>query len=372
MTHHPAAPSLTAETWGSLPDGRTAQLFTLTSASGMTVRISDYGGTIVSLTAPDRQGRFADVVLGYPTLAEYLRPGHSPYFGCLIGRFGNRLAHGRFSLDGQSYALATNNLPNGVPCHLHGGNVGFDKVLWQATPRPEAGRVGLELRYVSQDGEEGYPGTLTVTVTYWLSGTTLSIEYRATTDRATPVNLTNHSYFNLAGEGSGDINGHVLYLAATRFTPVDAGLIPTGELRPVAGTNFDFTTPTVIGARVGAVGDEQLAFGNGYDHNWLLDHPPGVCALAARVSEPTSGRVLEVWTDQPAVQFYGGNFLPAADAPAAERKIGKGGTPYHFRHGFCLETQHSPDSPNQPGFPSTILRPGSELLTRTEFRFAAR
>jgi aldose 1-epimerase len=330
--------------------------------------ISDLGGIVVRLTAPDRHGRFADVVLGYNALEDYLRPGHSPYFGALIGRYGNRIAGGHFTIDGKTATLAVNNGPNS----LHGGLKGFDKVVWQAKPLAVDGAASLELHYRSVDGEEGYPGTLDVTVVYRLTAdNALRIEYTATTDKATPVNLTHHSYFNLKGEGEGDILGHELKIAASRFTPVDAGLIPTGELRAVQGSPFDFTTPHTIGERVGA-NDEQLRLGNGYDHNWVLDNQGGTLALAAVAHEPTTGRVMEVLTTEPGIQCYIGNFLPKADGPDARSQIGKSGRPYHFREAFCLETQHYPDSPNHPEFPSTILRPGKELRSVTVYRFSAR
>lgn len=353
--------------FGTLADGRTAHLYTLTNAAGMIARISDFGGIITHLTAPDRQGRLADVTLGFNTLEEYTRPGHSPYFGCLVGRVGNRLGDGKFLLNGKRYSLALNNAPGGKPCTLHGGNIGFDKVLWQAKPVTKDGLQGLELQYRSVDGEEGYPGNLDVTVTYWLTANALRMDYHAVTDQATPVNLTNHAYFNLKGEGEGDILGHTLMIAGSATTVVDRGLIPTGSLALVRGTNFDFTTPTVIGARIDAAGDEQLAFGGGYDHNWVLDHAKGDYALAARAMEPVSGRVLEVWTHEPGVQCYTGNFLPRPGDAA--QKIGKSGKPYLYRGGFCLETQHFPDAPNHPSFPSIILRPGQTYKTSTEYRF---
>ena len=356
--------------WGTLANGRTAHLYTLNSSGGLQAVISDYGATVVGLTTPDRQGALADINLGYATLAEYLAKGHSPYFGAVVGRYGNRIADGKFALDGATYTLAKNNVPNGIPCHLHGGNVGFDKVLWTAKPITVATDPGLELRYISPDGDEGYPGNLDLTVTYVLTVKALKIDYRITTDRATPVNVTFHGYFNLHGEGVGTINDHTLQIAASRFTPVDKGLIPTGVLAPVAKTNFDFLKPTLIGARVNAKDDEQLNFGGGYDHNWVLDKAPGAFGLAARLAEPTSGRVVEVWTDQPGLQFYGGNFLPKATDPAEAQNIGKSGKPYRYRSGLCLETQHFPDSPNQPEFPTTILRPGQVFHSTTEYRFS--
>jgi aldose 1-epimerase len=358
-----ATPAVTVAPFGQMPDGRAVSLYTLVNATGMKADITNYGGIVVRLYAPDRQGRMEDIVLGYDTLAGYLKA--SPYFGALIGRVGNRIAHGRFTLDGQTYTLATNNTPGGLPCHLHGGNVGFDKVLWQAEPLTRDGTAGLRLTYRSPDGEEGYPGNLAVTVTYWLGNdNSLKIEYAATTDKATPVNLTQHSYFNLRGEGSGDILGHVLMLKASRLTPVNAGLIPTGVLAPVKDTPFDFTRPRAIGERVNAA-DEQIKFGGGYDHNWVLDRATSGLELAATVSEPVSGRTMEVWTTEPGIQFYCGNFLDGKGA-------GKRGHTYPHRSGFCLETQHYPDSPNHPAFPSIILRPGQTYATETVYRFGAK
>lgn len=359
----PVSPAIEMTSFGRLPDGREATLYRLTNARGARVEITNYGAIVVRLLVPDRAGRLDDVVLGYPRVEDYVRA--TPYFGAIVGRYGNRIAQGRFTLDGQTYTLATNNSPGGRPCHLHGGLRGFDKVLWQAEPVVEGERAGLRLRYRSRDGEEGYPGNLDVTVHYWLEAdTTLRIEYEASTDRSTPVNLTNHSYFNLRGEGSGDILGHVLTFQASRMTPVDAGLIPTGRIVAVKGTPFDFTTPHAIGDRV-TVADEQLGFGGGYDHNWVLDHPPGESGLAATVYEPFSGRVMEVWTVEPGLQFYCGNFLDGSN-------VGKSGRAYQHRHGFCLEAQHFPDSPNQPAFPTTILRPGKTYRTVTSYRFRTR
>lgn len=357
----------TVQDWGRLPDGRMVHLYTLDNGTGMRVRISDWGGTLVALEVPDRSGNVADVVLGFDDLESYRT--RSPYFGCIIGRYGNRIAHGRFALDGAVVTLATNNAPGGMPCHLHGGTQGFDKVLWQAIPRVDADGPALELHYRSPAGEEGYPGTLDTTVTYTaVRGNALRLHYLATSDAATPVNLTNHAYFNLRGAGHGDIGGHQLTIDGANFTPVDRGLIPLGRVEPVVGTPFDFTTPHAIGERVDTPGNEQLACGGGYDHNWVLDHAAGTFARAVRVTEPTTGRVMEVWTSEPSLQFYGGNFLPAAGTPAL---AGKAGTTYTWRTGFCLETQHAPDSPNQPSFPSTILRPGHTYDTTTEYRFSA-
>jgi aldose 1-epimerase len=350
------------DAFGQTPDGRSARLFTLGTPGGFRADISDYGGTVVRLFAPDRRGDFGDIVLGFDNVQGYI--AHSPYFGCLIGRCGNRIAHGRFSLEGKTHELAKNNTPNGVPCHLHGGKVGFDKVFWSAEPI-DAHR--LRLRYRSVDGEEGYPGNLDVTVTYTVANNALTIDYAATADRPTPVNLTNHSYFNLAGEGSGDILGHEIALHARRYTPVDAGLIPTGELAEVTGTPLDFRSSQVIGVRIDAA-HEQLRFAGGYDHNYVLDTPaaPGSTPTpAASVHEPRTGRTLEVLTTEPGIQFYSGNFLTGSFA-------GKKGHVYPRRHGFCLETQHFPDSPNQPAFPSVLLRPGRTLQSTTVYRFGAR
>jgi aldose 1-epimerase len=341
------------------------ELFTLSNANGIEVRLIDYGGIILSLMAPDRDGNLGDIVLGYDDLDGYLQV--SPYFGALIGRYGNRIAGARFTLDGVEYPLAANNGPN----HLHGGEVGYDKVLWTGTPIEGADGAGVTLAYTSTDGEEGYPGTLSVEVDYVLNNDDeLVIDYRASTDKATPVNLTHHSYFNLAG--SGDVLGHELMINADRYTPVDETLIPTGELAPLAGTPFDFSGATPIGARIGDA-DEQLGFGGGYDHNFVLNRPdPGASIgadsaapamiLAARVFDPESGRVLEVETTEPGLQFYSGNFLDGTI-------IGKNGQVYEHRSGFCLETQHFPDSPNQPDFPPTILRPGEQYRSRTIYRF---
>ena len=354
--------SVTMTPFGQLPDGREVALYSLVNANGMKTDVTNYGAIIVRLFAPDRAGRWDDVVLGYNSLDDYLNA--SPYFGAIVGRYGNRIAHGRFALDGKTHTLATNNEPGGIPCHLHGGVQGFDKVLWMAEPLLVDNTPGLKLRYLSKDGEEGYPGNLEVTVHYWLGNdNALRIEYHAVTDRATPVNLTQHSYFNLKGEGNGDILGHVLTLRASRLTPVNAGLIPTGEFADVAGTPFDFTTPHAIGARIDAA-DEQLKWGGGYDHNWVLDHSDEPLARAASVFEPTSGRRMEVWTTEPGLQFYSGNFLDGTH-------VGKSGRPYRYRNGFCLETQHFPDSPNQPAFPTTILPPGQAYRTTTVYKFSA-
>jgi aldose 1-epimerase len=351
--------TVTAAPYGQLPDGRAVEVYTLTNASGMSVRAIDYGGIIVSLEVPDRDGQVADVVLGYDDLAGYLE--ETPYFGAIIGRYGNRIAGGSFTLDEKTYTLAVNNGPN----HLHGGLVGFDKVLWDAEPFENATGAGVIFTYTSADGEEGYPGNLTSRVTYTLTdGNELIFDYRATTDKATPVNLTQHTYFNLAGDGSGTILGHELTLNAKRFTPVDATLIPTGALAPVAGTPFDFTTGKLIGAEIDA-DDEQLRHGGGYDHNFVVDRQQPGLVHVAQVYEPTTGRVMDVHSTEPGVQFYAGNFLDGSIT-------GKSGRVYEQRYGFCLETQHYPDSPNRPEFPTTILRPGDEYVSQTIYAFGVR
>ena len=355
--------TITMKSFGQTENGTETTLYSLTNANGIKADITNYGGIVVRLVVPDRYGNMDDVVLGYNTLDEYLRD--SPYFGCIVGRVGNRIAEGKFELDGKTYELVTNNSPADIPCHLHGGTVGFDKVVWQAEPFLENNTPGLKLQYLSKDGEEGYPGNLDVTVWYRLTNdNALQIDYLATTDKATPVNLTNHSYFNLKGEGTCDILGHVVTLKAANYTPVNPGLIPTGVIAPVTGTPFDFTTPHPIGERIDA-DDEQIKFGAGYDHNWVLDNQDGDLALASIVFEPVKGRLMEVWTTEPGVQFYCGNFLDGS-------LIGKSGRPYHRRNGFCLETQHYPDSVNQPNFPTTILRPGDKYQSTTLFRFSAR
>ncbi len=345
------------EPFGIAPDGTPVELYTLRNAAGVEARICTYGGIVVSLKVPDRAGQLGDVVLGYDTLAGYLK--ESPYFGCLVGRYGNRIAKGRFTLDGVEYTLATNNYPN----HLHGGVNGFDKRVWKAVSAegPEGPR--LELTYISPDGEEGYPGTLTVKAVYTLTTDNgLQLEYEATTDKPTVVNLTQHSYFNLAGKG--DVLSHEVQIEADRFTPVDSTLIPNGELRSVDGTPFDFRNPTPIGERINE-NDEQLRFGGGYDHNWVINPPTGGLGLHARVYEPTSGRLLEVVSTEPGLQFYTGNFLDGTIT-------GKGGWVYGHRNAFCMEPQHFPDSPNQRNFPSAILRPGQTYRNTILYRFSAK
>jgi aldose 1-epimerase len=350
-------PTVDKKVFGKLADGRQVEIYTLRNARGLEAKITNYGGIITELKVPDRTGKLDDIVLGFDNLDSYLK-GH-PYFGALIGRYGNRIAKGRFSLNAHEYKLAVNNGEN----HLHGGLQGFDKVLWTGRPLKVANGAALELSYVSKDGEEGYPGTLTTKVIYTLTNTgDLKIEYSATTDKDTVVNLTSHSYFNLAGQGNGDILNHQMMINAGRFTPTDAGSIPTGELRSVTGTPFDFTKATAIGARINQ-DDEQLKFGKGYDHNFVLNGRMGLLRRAARVTEPTSGRVMEVWTTEPGMQFYTGNFLDGT-------LTGKDGKVYQQRYGFCLETQHYPDSPNKPAFPTTILRKGQRYHTITIYSFS--
>jgi aldose 1-epimerase len=345
---------VTHQPYGKTADGQAVDIYTLRNKNGLELRAITYGGIITSLKTPDKNGAFADIVLGFDSLDGYLK-GH-PFFGAIIGRYGNRIAKGRFTLDGLEYKLATNNGPN----HLHGGVHGFDKQVWSAAPL--AGKNAVAFSRTSRDGEEGYPGNLAVTVTYELTDKNeLIVEYHATTDKATPVNLTQHSYFNLAGEGSGDILGHELAINAAEYTPVSDTLIPTGVIAPVQHTPFEFVQPTAIGARINQA-DPQLKAGQGYDHNWVLN--PTVVGMVPRVRvlEPGSGRTLEVATTEPGIQFYSGNFLDGTIT-------GKAGHVYQRRSGFCLETQHYPDSPNHPNFPSTILRPRQRYDSRTIFTF---
>ncbi|MDQ2890511.1 MAG: galactose mutarotase [Gemmatimonadota bacterium] len=363
--------SITSAPFGTASDGTDVTLYTLTTATGIEARVMSYGGIIVSLRVPDRAGVLGDVVLGFDSLQPYLT--ESPYFGALIGRYANRIAGGRFTLDGAVYELPKNDGPNS----LHGGTRGFDKFVWNARRFQLGDRVGVTLTRTSPDGEDGYPGDLAATVTYTLTDAgELVFDYSATTDRPTPINLTQHSYFNLANGGAGDILGHVVTINAGSFTPIDATLIPTGEIRGLAGTPLDFSVPTPIGARIGQT-DEQLAFAKGYDHNFVLRHNTvhaaanlsgGAAsrpklALAAEVYEPVTGRVMTVHTTEPGMQFYSGNFLDGTI-------IGKGGVAYGPRSGFAMETQHYPDSPNQPDFPSTILRPGGEYRSRSVYTFS--
>jgi len=355
----PRHPSVTRAPFGQTPDGEAVESFTLTNAHGIELRAISYGGIIVSLRVPDRDGRRDDVVLGHDDLAGYL--AKPSFFGALVGRYGNRIAGGRFTLDGRTYTLATNNGPN----HLHGGVRGFDKRVWKAQPFERPGTAGLVLTRTSPDGEEGYPGNLAVRVTYTLTDRDeVGFEYFATTDKPTVVNLTQHSYFNLAGDGKRDVLGHELMIDADRFTPVDKTLIPTGVLAAVAGTPFDFRKPAAIGARIGA-DDEQIRNGGGYDHNFVLNGRGEGRAPVIRVFEPTTGRTMDIATTEPGVQFYSGNFLDGS-------VTGKAGHVYGKRYGFCLETQHFPDSPNHPGFPSTVLRPGQEYRSKTVLTFGSR
>jgi aldose 1-epimerase len=352
----PPSRSVVRAPFGATSGGEAVEIFTLTNPGGVEVRAITYGGIIVSLKTPDRTGALGDIVLGFDSIAPY--DAGSPYFGSIIGRYANRIAGASFTLGDSTYVLAANDGSN----HLHGGDRGFDKRVWSGEAFQTDSTVGVLFRYISPDGEEGYPGTLSVAVTYTLTDAgTLEIEYVATTDKATPVNLTQHSYFNLAGAGSGDILGHELMIAASGYTPVDSTLIPNGEIAPVEGTPFDFRTPTAIGARI-AADHPQIGRGPGYDHNFVLDRTGDGLELAARVTEPGSGRTLTIHTTEPGIQFYSGNFLDGTIT-------GKGGFVYGHRSGFCLETQHYPDSPNQPTFPSTILDPGEEYRTRTVLAF---
>ena len=347
-----------------IEDFDTIKLYTMSNRSGMTVKITNYGAIVTSIVVPDKTGKLGDVVLGYNRVEDYINAIDRPYFGAVVGRYGNRIAKGKFTLDGTEYTLPINNGVNS----LHGGIIGFDKVVWNATPTYGAGFSGLELTYLSKDGNEGYPGNLNVKVTYKLTDANeLVIEYHATTDKATPINLTTHTYFNLKGDGEGTILDHHLMLNASTYTPVDETLIPTGELAPVEGTPFDFRKPKPIGNDIG-VENEQLKFGGGYDHNFVLDRASPdekLLKLAATLSEPTTGREMQVFTTEPGIQFYSGNFLDG-------RLTGKSGKPYVNRGALCLETQHFPDSPNQPKFPSAILKPGEEYNTTTVFRFLAK
>ncbi|MFZ1941946.1 MAG: aldose epimerase family protein [Terracidiphilus sp.] len=337
--------------WGHTADGTAVPIYTLSSGQ-IEVRVTAYGAHLVSVKAPDRAGKMADVVLGYDTLDKYLiKP--NPYLGAVVGRYGNRIGQGKFTLDGKTYQIPINNGPNA----LHGGPVGFDQYVWQSHEIPD----GVEMTHVSPDGDMGFPGKLTATVRYTLHGSTLRIDYSATTDKATVVNLTNHAYFNLRGDDKADILGDSIEINADKYTPVDAGLIPTGELAPVAGTPLDFRKPEVIGSRID-VDNEQLKRAGGYDFNWVLNGKPGTLRVAAIVTDPVSGRKLTEETTQPGVQFYTGNFLDGTF-------VGRHGIAYNKHWGFCLETQHFPDSPNHPDFPSTVLRPGETMHSTTTFTF---
>ncbi len=349
-------PGIKRADFGKMPDGQSVELYTLTNRNGMQVAITNYGGKVVKLLVPDRQGKMADVALGFDDLKGYL--GNDPFFGTLVGRYANRIGNARFKLDGVEYKLEANDGRNS----LHGGSHGFDKKVWKAKELPGA-EPGLELTCLSKDGEESYPGNLSATVVYTLTNkNALRIDYKATTDKDTVVNLTNHSYFNLAGQGNGDILGTELTINADRFTPADSTLIPTGELRKVEGTPLDFRQLTPIGARINA-DDEQMKFGKGYDHNFVLNRKGPGLVLAARAIDPRSGREMDVYTTQPGVQFYTGNFLDGSVK-------GKGGVAYAKRSGFCLETQHFPDSPNKPNFPSAELKPGQTYHEITVFKFS--
>ena len=349
--------SVNSQSWGATKSGEKVTLYTLRNSRGMEARIADYGGIIVSLTAPDRDGKFADVVLGFDTLQDY--ESRNPFFGCITGRYANRIGKGKFTLDGKEYTLALNNGPN----HLHGGKVGFDKKVWKAWEISRSNGVGVELSYSSPNMEEGYPGKLDTKVTYLLTNdNALEIEYTATTDAPTVLNLTNHSYFNLAGEGSGSIVSHVVSINADSFTPTDAGLIPTGKIAPLADTPLDFSSPQRIGARIGS-SYTPIKYAQGYDHNYVLRGGSGL-KTAARAKDPQSGRVLEVLTTEPGVQFYTGNHMKKLTGC-------KNGHTYDFRNGFCFETQHFPDSPNKPEFPSTVLRPGDTYQHTCIFKFSA-
>ena len=346
--------AVTKAPFGNLPDGTPIEIYTLKNGNGMEARICTYGGIVVSLTARDRNGQFADVVLGYDNLDGYVK-NNSPYFGCLVGRYGNRIGGAKFTLEGKTCTLAANNGPNS----LHGGLKGFDKVVWKAKPLTGA---ALELTYLSKDGEEGFPGNLEVTAVYRLTeDNSLRLDFTAKTDKTTVCNLTQHSYFNLRGQGNGDVLGHKVYINSDKTTPVDKELITTGGYAPVDGTPFDFRKPTTIGARINDP-DTVLQYGPGYDHNWVINKPFGKLGLQARVYEPTSGRVLEVWSTEPGLQFYAGNFLDGTIT-------GKGGEVYQRRTGFAMEPQHYPDSPNKPEFPTTELKPGQTYKNTIIYKF---
>ena len=350
---------ITKAPFGKTGDGQAVDLYTLSNPGGMEAKITNYGGIVTELHVPDRKGQPGDVVLGYDKLSSYIEA--SPYFGCITGRYANRIAKGRFTIDGTEYKLATNNGDN----HLHGGVAGLDKKVWKAREVKGVGRAGIEFSYLSPDGEEGYPGNLNCKVTYWLTvQNELEIQYEATTDKATHLNLTHHSYFNLAGAGSGDILNHQVEIFADKFVPTDAGNIPLGELAPVKGTPFDFLTPHTIGKRIGEE-DQQLKVGIGYDHNWVINSTGKGLELAARVTEEQSGRIMEVLTDQPGIQFYTGNFLDGSN-------VGKGGKIYKHRNAFCLETQKFPDSPNNPSYPSSLLEPGQTYRHMCVYRFSTK
>jgi aldose 1-epimerase len=351
-----AQASVTKASFGKTAAGENVDLYTLRNTKGIEAKITNLGGIVISLKVPDKNGKFDDVVLGFNDLDSYLKP--HPYFGALIGRYGNRIAKGRFTLDGVEYKLAVNNGEN----HLHGGIKGFDKVIWTGRESRTKAGPAVTLTYLSKDGEEGYPGNLNVTVVYTLTNNNeLKIDYSATSDKDTVTNLTHHSYFNLAGEGNGDILNHQVMIKGNRFLPTDAGSIPTGEFRKVTGTPFDFLRLMAIGVRINQ-DEEQLKLGNGYDHTWIINGRPGMLRLAAQAYEPTSGRRMQVWTTEPGMQFYTGNFLDGT-------LTGKSGKIYQRRYGFCFETQHYPDSPNQPAFPTTTLKKGATYRSTTIYRF---
>jgi len=351
--------NITKETFGKTKDEKTVDIYTLTNDNAMTAKIINYGGIVVSLTAPDRNRKMDDVVLGYDNLDDYIKDNDS-YFGAIVGRYGSRIAKGKFTLEGNEYTLAQNNGENS----LHGGIKGFNKVLWQAEPFKKADAVGLKLKYLSRDGEEGFPGNLNVTVIYTLTNNNeLKIDNKATTDKTTVVNMTHHSYFNLKGHGEGNILDHLMMINADKFTPTDADSIPTGELADVKGTPMDFTKPIAIGDRI-EIDYEQLKFGSGYDHNWVINKKSSELELAARAIEKSTGRIMELYTTCPGVQFYTGNFLD-------DNNVGKGGKVYRPRYGFCLEPQHFPDTPNKPEFPSCTLAKGKTYTHNIVYKFSA-
>lgn len=363
LSHAAGEPGISDSVFGEMPNGDEVKIFTLTNKQGMTAKVTEYGAILVSITAPDKDGKLADVTHGYDTLEGWL--GNTSYFGATVGRFGNRIAHGKFELEGKTYELEANNDPGGIPCALHGGLKGFDKVLWKGEGFEKDGERGVNLTYVSADGEEGYPGKLSVEVTYTLTDDNELIwEAAATTDAPTVLNIVHHSYWNLSGDPSTSINDHVLTLYADEYLPTDAGLIPTGKGAPVADTPMDFTEATAIGDRVEEDFD-ALDLGGGYDHAWLLNETPdGELWKAARLLDPETGRVLEISTNQPAIQFYGGNFL---DGTAT----GKGGVAYKKRTALCLETENWPDAPNNPNAPSAVLKPGEKYHHKMVHAFSA-
>jgi aldose 1-epimerase len=355
--------SVSMKRFGELPGGEAVHLYTLTNANGMSADITNYGGIVTRLLVPDRLGRLEDVVLGYDNLEGYLKA--TPYFGAIVGIYGNRIKGGKFELDGSEYQVTTNSEAGGVPVHLHGGERGLDKVLWSARPIVANNAAVLVLTYVHPDGAEGYPGNIRIRVIYRLTNeNALEVAYRATTDETTVINLTHHSYFNLNGEGVGIPLDHELMINADYITPITAQMVPTGELLPVAGTPFDFREPTKPRDRIDD-DHPQIELGGGYDHNWVLNREGEEMELAASVYEPSNGRYMEVWTEEPGIQYYSGNFLDGSI-------VGKSGVLYDYRTGFCLETQHYPDSPNHPNFPSTTLKPGEIYNTRTAYRFSVR